>query len=461
MKRSSGVLLHITSLWGDYGIGGLGRAAREWVDLLSDSGFTWWQMLPLCVPDEESSSPYKSPSAFACNPYLIDLEELHEQGLLTGEELDGARQQSPYLCEFDRLREERMELLRKAAGRLKGQEKIKVEDWCRTQPEVDGACEFLSEGDGDDLFLWQFTQYTFMRQWEDLRAYAKSRGVKLLGDIPFYVAPDSADVAAHPEQFQHTRDGRLSAVAGVPPDYFSPKGQLWGNPLYNWKEMKKDGYSWWRARMKRMLTLFDGVRIDHFRAVESYWSLPADAQDATVGRWVKGPGMALVKALKEEAGDKLLIAEDLGDITPAVEKLVAQSGFPGMRVFQFGFDSPHSPHRIHHYPANCVCYSGTHDNNTLLGFLYELPEDVRRQVLDYVGASTPEEGCARAVEALLMSHASLCILPLQDLLRYGSDTRMNVPGEAQGNWGYRVTKEQVDRLDRGYLRHLNEQYGRR
>lgn len=460
MKRSSGVLLHITSLWGDYGIGGLGVPAREWVDFLSDCGFSWWQMLPLCVPDEPSNSPYKSPSAFACNPYLIDLEDLCRRGLLTKEELASARQKTPYACEFDRLHKERMGLLTLAVGRVDPKTRAEIETWCEKEEEIDAACRFLSETDGEH-FLWRFTQYTLSRQWEELHTYAKSKGVKLLGDIPFYVAPDSADVAAHPEQFQQTKDGRLSAVAGVPPDYFSPKGQLWGNPLYNWKEMKKDGFSWWRARMKRMLTLFDGVRIDHFRAVESYWSLPAEAKDATVGRWVKGPGMTLVKALREEAGDKLLIAEDLGDITPEVEELVKKSGFPGMRVFQFGFDTPHSPHCIHNYPANSVCYTGTHDNNTLLGFLFELDEETRRQVLDYVGAKDIDDGCTRVVSAMLASHADLCILPLQDLLRYGRDTRMNVPGEAEGNWGYRVTREQVALLDRDHLRKLNEQYGRR
>ncbi len=459
MKRESGVLLPITSLWGDYGIGGIGTPAKEWIDFLKDSGFTWWQMLPLCVPDYPSNSPYKSPSAFACNPNLIDLEDLSRRGLLTEAELEAAKQASPYGCEFARLHRERFPLLRLAASRADSDLRDKIASWCDGEPEVAAACDFLGATE-DERYVWRFTQYLFDEQWRDLRAYAREKGVKLLGDIPFYVAPDSADVANHPEQFQLTKDGRLSAVAGVPPDYFSPKGQLWGNPLYNWKAMKADGYAWWKARVRRMLSLFDGLRIDHFRAVESYWSLPADAEDATAGRWVKGPGMDFVKAVKEEAGDNLLIAEDLGDITPAVEKLVEKSGFPGMRVFQFGFDTPHSPHRIHNYPAHCVCYTGTHDNNTLLGFLFELDEGTRRQVLAYVGADGIDDGCEKIVSAMLMSHGNLCILPLQDLLRYGRDTRVNVPGEAEGNWGYRVTKEQVQTLSTVWWKEQNTRYGR-
>ena len=456
MKRASGVLLHLTSLWGDYGSGSLGKAAFEWIDFLAESGFSYWQVLPVCLPDRESHSPYKSPAAFACNERLIDLDDLYQSGLLTKDDLESAKQASPYACEFDR---DRLSLLTLASSRADKKTRDEVLSFCESHPEIDAACRFLAKTD-EDLFARRFIETTFYRQWEEMHRYAAKKGVKLIGDIPFYVAPDSADVAAHPEQFQLDKDGRLSAVAGVPPDYFAPKGQLWGNPLYDFDEMKRDGFTWWRARLRAMFDLFDGVRIDHFRAVESYYRLPADAEDAIHGEWVAGPREDFVQMLKEEAGDKLIIAEDLGDITKEVAELVKRSGFPGMRVFQFGFDSPHSIHRIHNYPANCVCYSGTHDNNTLLGFLFELDERTRAEALAYVGARGIDDGCVRIVAALLGSHADLCVLPVQDLLRYGVDTRMNVPGRAEGNWGYRVTKEQVNSLDRGYYRALNEQYGR-
>ena len=454
MKRASGVLLPVTALWGNGKCGALGLPAREWIDFLSESGFSYWQTLPVCKPDKESRSPYKSPASFACDERLIDLDDLCERGLLTKNEVNTVHHTSPYACEDVDL----LPLLSLAASRADANTRAEVEAFCETHPDVDNACRFLS---ADDLFARRFIEYTFARQWEEMHRYAAQKGVKLIGDVPFYVAPDSADTAAHPEAFRLGKDGRLSAVAGVPPDYFAPKGQLWGNPLYDFDAMKRDGFSWWRSRLRATLSLFDGVRIDHFRAVESYYRLPADAADAVNGEWVAGPREDFVKMLKEEAGDKLIIAEDLGDITPEVVDLVKKSGFPGMRVFQFGFDSPHSIHRIHNYPANCVCYSGTHDNNTLLGFLFELDERTRADALSYVGARDIDDACVRIVAALLASHADLCILPVQDLLRYGADTRINVPGRAEGNWGYRVTKEQVDSLDRTYYRRLNEQYGRK
>ena len=267
----------------------------------------------------------------------------------------------------------------------------------------------------------------------------------IIGDIPIYVAYDSSDVWANKELFQLDKNYRPEAVAGVPPDYFCEDGQLWGNPLYDWKRMKRDGFAWWRARMVFMLELFDGVRIDHFRGLESYFSIPANEKTARNGVWKKGPGMALIRALREVAGDKLVIAEDLGDITPAVRKLVNDSGYPGMRVLQFAFlGDQNSWHLPHNYENNCVAYTGTHDNNTLLGYVWELDEATRRRLMDYCGFAGDWDACYNAIlRTMFASAAGLLILPVQDLLLYGSDTRLNTPGKSDGNWGYRLTREQV------------------
>ncbi|MBQ7791975.1 MAG: 4-alpha-glucanotransferase, partial [Clostridia bacterium] len=259
-----------------------------------------------------------------------------------------------------------------------------------------------------------------------------------------------------------SEDGKPSLVAGVPPDYFSEDGQLWGNPLYDWGKMKEDGYRWWRDRVSHMATLFDAIRIDHFRGIESYWAVPTDAKTAKEGSWKPGPGIDFIKAIREAAGEAQIIAEDLGDITPEVHALVKESGFPGMRVFQFGFlsygDSLHKPH---HYPKNSVAYTGTHDNNTLLGYLWELPDDLRKNMLLYCGHTCDwGNGCESMIRTVMASHADLAILPIQDLLGYGSDTRLNTPGKAEGNWQYRITKEQLDSIDKNYFRELNERYAR-
>ena len=475
MKRSSGVLMHVSSLFGNYSVGAFGEEARYFIDFLADCGFGYWQVLPFCMPDE-FNSPYKSYSAFGANPWFIDLPTLYEAGLLTAEELERARQNTPYLAEYERSGE-RIALLKLAAGRVK--DRSAVLDFMKEYPELERAAGFLAlreangnrpwqeweclEPDGDLLFAYRFIQYEFFRQWKNIKEYANSRGVKIIGDIPIYVALDSADVYYHKEDFLLDSHGYPTAVAGVPPDYFSEEGQLWGNPLYDYKKMKSDGYLWWRERTEYMLRLFDGVRIDHFRGFESYWSIPAGSASAKAGKWVKGPGMALVRAIKSVAGDRLVIAEDLGDITPAVAALLKSSRLPGMRVFQFGFlgdgDSTHLPHN---YPENSVAYSGTHDNNTLLGYVWELSPDVRRRVFDYCGERSEDFalGVESIVRAVMRSHAALAVFPVQDLLGFGSDTRMNTPGRASGNWQYRITRGQLDSIDKRRLREMNKLYAR-
>ena len=467
--------MHVSSLWGNYSEGSLGAEAREWIDFLASCGFHVWQVLPFCLPDD-CNSPYKSFGAFSVNPFFIDLPTLRDNGLLTDTELCAAEQKAPYACEFDRLNRERLPLLALAASRVK--DRAPIEAFLQAHPQTASFCRFmaLKESNGgkewtewtndvpdeSTLWTWQFTQYEFCRQWAELKTYANERGVRIVGDIPIYVAYDSSDVWANKELFQLDRRNRPTAVAGVPPDYFCEDGQLWGNPLYDWKRMKQDDYAWWRERMSFMMELFDGVRIDHFRGLESYFSIPANETTARNGVWKKGPGMSLVRALREVAGEKLIIAEDLGDITPAVHKLVKQSGFPGMRVLQFAFlGDEGSPHLPHNYDNNCVAYTGTHDNNTLLGYVWDQDDATRRKLMTYCGYEGDWDACYNAVlRTMFASHAGLLMLPVQDLLLYGSDTRINTPGKSQGNWSYRITKEQLLALSPSKFLAWNRLYGR-
>ena len=321
----------------------------------------------------------------------------------------------------------------------------------------------VTEPDQQTRRLWRFTQYIFYTQWQKIREYAQKKNVKIVGDIPIYVAWDSADVWKNPQYFSLDQRNLPTAVAGVPPDYFCADGQLWGNPLYDWDRMKKDHFVWWRERLAFMLELFDGVRIDHFRGFASYYAIPYGAETAKEGKWETGPGMDLIRSLKEVAKDSLLIAEDLGDITPDVKELVEESGFPGMRVFQFGFlgdgDSIHLPHQ---YSNHCVAYTGTHDNNTLLGYVWELDEKSRRYMLEYCGYTGEDwnRGYDSILRTMFESHAGILILPVQDLLLYGSDTRLNTPGRSHGNWSYRITKDQLCNMDGSKFQRWNKMYGR-
>ncbi len=476
MKRASGVLMHISSLWGDFSEGSFGEAARQWVDFLADCGFTYWQTLPFCLPDE-ANSPYKSFSAFSGNPYFIDLPMLHKVGLLTKEELESAYQKTPFACEFERLEKERLPLLKKAADRMT--DTTCIDEFMATHKRTEEFCLYMAlkaanndlpwnewtvdTPDADTLKLWRFCQWAFFSQWKEIKDYANSKGISIIGDIPIYVAWDSADVWSNPDQFCLDPDKNPSSVAGVPPDYFSEDGQLWGNPLYNWDKMKEDGFSWWRERMSFMLECFDGVRIDHFRGFESYFSIPATETTARNGKWIKGPGMDLINAIKPLCEGKLIIAEDLGDITEEVIKLVEDSTFPGMRVLQFGFlDNLNNPHLPHNYVNNSVAYTGTHDNNTLLGYVWELDAGTRRRLFDYCGfnGDNLDDSYNYLLRTMFASHAGLLMLPVQDLLLYGRDTRINKPGIAEGNWSYRVTKEQLNTIYKEKFIYWNRLYSR-
>ncbi len=469
--------MHISSLYGDYSIGNFGKNAKEFVDFLVDNGFSVWQVLPFTVTDEYNS-PYKSFSAFGGNPYFIDPEKLYNDGLISEEDLRNCKQKTPYSCEFEKLGRERMNLLKKAYRNSKNHDAVR--EFIASHPRIEAFCRFMTLREQNDLKTWQeweseeitdyellgtwqFIQYEFFTQWAEIKAYANSKGVSIIGDIPIYVSDDSCDVWENRHLFDVDEKGYPTVVAGVPPDYFAKDGQLWGNPLYNWNEMKKDGFAWWKERIDHSLEMFDGVRIDHFRAIESYWAVEATEETARNGKWIKGPGMDFVNAIKEGHDDKLIIAEDLGDITNEVRALVEESGFPGMRVFQFGFlDDGNSIHMPHNYIRNSVAYSGTHDNNTIFGFLWESDENTRRRALDYCGFSGGDWGGASPLflRAIFASVSDLAIIPIQDFLMYGSDTRINTPGVAKGNWSYRVTKEQLDNANKEFFKSLNRIYKR-
>ncbi len=477
MKRRSGILMHISSLYGEYSIGTFGKNAFEFIDFLVDSGFSVWQVLPFTVTDEYNS-PYKSFSAFGGNPYFIDPEKLFDDRLITAEDLEGCKQKTPYSCEFERLAKERMPLLKKAYKNFKNHQA--VEEFIASHPRIEAFCRFMTLReqnnckpwqewkneeitDFETLGTWQFIQYEFFTQWAKIKDYANSKGISIIGDIPIYVSDDSCDVWENRGLFDIDEKGYPSMVAGVPPDYFAEDGQLWGNPLYAWDEMKKDGFAWWKERIDHALNMFDGVRIDHFRAIESYWAVDANETTARNGKWLKGPGIEFINAIKAGHEDKLIIAEDLGDITDEVRELVEESGFPGMRVFQFGFlDSGDSIHMPHNYIPNSVAYSGTHDNNTLFGFLWESSDEVRNRALEYCGFGGGDWGGASPLflRAIFASVSDLAIIPIQDFLMYGSDTRINTPGVAKGNWSYRVTKEQLMNADKGFFKSLNRIYKR-
>ncbi len=472
MKRKSGVLLPIFALPGKYGCGNFGESAYKWIDMLKDGGFTYWQVLPFGITDRHNS-PYMSYSSFAGNPYFIDPSALLSAGLVTPEEEKEQTVTDPYLCDYEALSKKRISFLKKAASRVKNKDKIN--EFLDANPRINETCTYLAlkEANGNkhwkewtiktpdenELFAWRFIQYEFHREWDNIHTYAKIKGISIIGDIPFYVSHDSYDVYSSPEQFLLDKRNDPTHVAGVPPDYFCEDGQLWGNPIYNWSVMEKDGYAWWCERLGYMLTLFDGVRLDHFRAISAYWSIPANAASAKEGKWEKGPGEKLIDAFSKIADGKLILAENLGEIDADTDALLEYSGYPGMAVFQFGFDgNPLSPHLPHNYKENLVAYTGTHDNNTLLAFLWELDENTRRDVLDYLGY--PVDGFAATIRSVMMSVAGTVIFPVQDLLGYGADTRINTPGKAQGNWRYRVTEEQLSRIDWKKFAHLNKIYAR-
>jgi len=478
--RSSGVLLHVTSLPSPYGIGDVGPAAFQWVDRLHDAGQRWWQALPL-GPTGCGNSPYSSLSSFAGNPLLVSPDLLIEDGLLSSRDCVIGRGLPKRVVDFEAVTVFKHRLLDQAWRNFDSaappelraefdlfcsEEKhwlddyamfraLKVRfggahflDWPQDLIRRDSSAMAHARCDlAEEIEKGLFGQFLLSRQGERLKNYAHDHGVLLIGDLPFFVSLDSSDVWANPQCFQLDANLRPEFVAGVPPDYFSAKGQLWGNPVYDWEALHRSGYRWCLDRFKSLLAHVDLIRLDHFRAFCAAWHVPPNAKTAEPGHWVPGPRAAFFEAVRAELGHLPFIAEDLGIITPDVVALRDQFELPGIRVFQFGFDgNPHNPHLPHNYGPNTVAYTGTHDNNTTRGWFESLPENVRQAARTY--AMTAGAGSGEIawdfVRLVWSSKAGLAIAPLQDLLNLGVEGRMNVPGVATGNWRWRCTEEMLN-----------------
>lgn len=496
-KRISGVLMPLSCINGDFGLGVMGEEAFKFIAKIKRMGFSCWQVLPVGMTDQ-MNSPYCSCSAFAGNPVYIDPRGLPE-GLLTEDEIsENLYNGSCYTADYGFAFEKRIRSLRIAFSRadeallkkveafteenafcrdfslyMALKEKFDLAPWWEWSDEYKNYSSAVSAVDDDiraEALFHSFVQYIFYTQWGTLKAYAKAQGVETVGDMPIYVSLDSADVWAHTELFKLDKKTlKPKKVAGVPPDYFSSDGQLWGNPIYDWDKMEQDGFKWWIERIEFALKMYDTVRIDHFRALASYWEVDADAETARVGEWKQGPGMKLFDKVCERLSSPSIIAEDLGTFGEDVVKLLEDTGFPGMRVIQFGFDpNGDSTHLPHNFQRNCVAYVGTHDNNTLLGWLYEASPDERKFALDYCGykghnwgeGGYKSESCRSVIETVWRSSAYLTIISFQDMCGFGSDARMNRPGVAQGNWLYRAGKDAVNSVDEEYYKYINRLYRR-
>ena len=466
--RSSGILMHITSLPGPWGVGTLGKQAFSFVDFLKAAGQSYWQILPL-TPTGYGDSPYQSCSAFAGNHYLIDLDLLMEQGLLTRQELESCRWcESDLRADFGLLYASKLKILRKAYGRFEGGSEF--EDFClqnaswlsdfalfmalkdryQGKPwyqwdhplkfrEADGIWQARQELK-DEIRFYQFVQYLFYSQWEALHSYAKKNGIEIIGDVPIYVPLDSVDVWRNPELFQLDEDLKPKMVAGVPPDGFTADGQLWGNPLYRWDLMKKADYGWWIHRLQTAGKLYDVIRLDHFRGFEAYWAVPYGDENARRGKWVKGPGMSFIKKIQEKLPQLPLIAEDLGFLTPEVLKLRDDSGYPGMKILEFAFDSREpSDYLPHTYTANSVCYTGTHDNMTMKQWFDTATPDAVEYAREYMNLSEKEGLVFGVIRTAFSSVSNLAVVQMQDYLDLGGEARMNFPGTLSSqNWSWRM-----------------------
>lgn len=467
--RKSGILMHITSLPGPYGVGTMGKQAFAFVDFLREAGQQYWQVLPL-TPTGYGDSPYQSCSSYAGNHYMIDLELLAEEGLLSLQELQQIQwEEQPNRVDFGRLYQNRLCILRKACSRFGEDAKFRrfLEENATWLPDFalymalkdkfDGApwyqwpCPLKSREESavaaamvelnENIHFYCFVQYLFYKQWNALRDYAHANGVKIIGDVPIYVPYDSVEVWKEPQYFQLDAHFIPTAVAGCPPDAFSEDGQLWGNPLYRWERMQTDGYQWWLRRLAAAGKLYDVVRLDHFRGFEAYWSVPFGEETARNGRWIKGPGMDFIHAVQDSLPQLSMIAEDLGFLTQEVLDLRDESGFPGMKVLEFAFDSREpSLYLPHAYPQNSVCYIGTHDNMTMRQWFETAPPDAVAYATEYMALNAAEGlvwGVIRTAESCV---SDLCVLQMQDLLNLGGEARMNFPGTMTGsNWTWRAS----------------------
>ena len=495
LPRSSGILLHLTSLPGAYGVGDMGPVAHEWVRTLAAAQQSWWQILPL-GPGDEGFSPYSSLSAHAGNPLLISPEALVDEGLLSRAAIRPARWKTkkPDEIDFPAVERHKAALLHEAWQQfrtkprrtLKGdyhrfrrsqkhwlddfalfvalRQRYENTSWTQWPKSlVERRPEALRRARRDlaeEIDCIAFFQFLFFRQWQALRRSAKASGVKIIGDVPIFVAQESADVWANPQLFLLDRQHRPRVVAGVPPDYFSKTGQRWGNPMYDWAAMAKQGFAWWLQRFGSLLEKVDLVRIDHFRGFAACWHIPASAPDARKGKWVCSPGEALFKTLAKEFRGLPFIAEDLGLITPDVVALRDRWNLPGMRVLQFAFgDGSGNPFLPHNYVRNAIAYTGTHDNDTTAGWYRSLPADQRRRVLRYAPDAADDPAWAM-IRLAWASVADVAIAPMQDLLSLGSKARMNTPGRSDGNWAWRMGDLGAAKRTLARLAELTEIYGR-
>lgn len=490
-KRSSGILLHITSLPNRYGIGDFGDGAYRFVDFLEKAGQKNWQILPLGMTGY-GASPYQCFSAFAGNPYLIALDELIEEGYLSEQDVD-----SYPLCEdretvnYDLIYKNKMCLLRIAYHKSKKFLRKKLEDyyrthsnflrdfslymslrthynglshlyWCKEHqsPHTEAIQDFEQQH-SEEILFWVYTQYLFSNQWRKLKTYANAKGVRIIGDLPFYVATDSSDVWAYPHFFKLKKDGTPAFVAGCPPDFFSEEGQLWGNPIYNWKNLEKDGYHWWTERIRHSFEEVDILRIDHFRGFEAFWQIKYGSPNAVNGKWVLGPGYKFFKKINEALGKKDIIAEDLGLLTEKVYHLIRKTGYPGMRILQFAFSvNEESNYLPHHLEKNSVVYTGTHDNDTLVGWLSTMCEEDFDFAKKYMKLDEQEGYPFGVIRTAWSSPSYLAIAPMQDFLNLDSRSRMNTPSTVGGNWQWRLKEEDLTEELAKKIRELTKLYGR-
>ena len=478
MKRSSGILLPISSLPSPYGIGTLGKAAYEFADFLAKAGQKYWQVLPL-GPTSYGDSPYQSFSTYAGNPYFIDLDMLIEEGLLTQAEVDAENWgTNPRYVDYGQIYTSHFKILALAKKRGYKASLAEVNLFRKSNEWVDNYALFMAvkkhfgqvswqewpdedirlhklaavnsykEKLKEDIELYIYIQYLFFKQWDALKKYINDLGIEVIGDIPIYVAMDSCDVWAEPHYFALDEENYPVEVSGVPPDYFSEDGQLWGNPLYDWDAMKDDGYDWWIRRIAGLGKLFDVIRIDHFRGFDEFWAVPAGDTTAKNGQWKKGPGMDLVGLLAKKFPNLEFIAEDLGEPSPTVTKLLNDSGWPGMKVLEFAFDSGEpNNYQPHTYGTNCICYTGTHDNASIMEWYEDADEKDRKYACKYLGIGKGEKFNWGIIRGGMCSVATLFVAQMQDYLGLGKYNRINLPGTAVGNWQWRMlAKEPTDAL---------------
>lgn len=483
--------MHISSLPSPYGIGTMGKEARKFADFLKKAGQKYWQILPIC-PTSYGDSPYQSFSSFAGNPYFIDLETLCKEKLLKKAECESFPWgTNPHYVDYGVLYQSRYQVLRLAYERFKKNIPDDFYAFCQNEAEwLDDYALFMALKDAhngaawseweyelkmrwwnaleaargryaDDICFYKMLQYFFYKQWMSLKAYVNENGIEIIGDVPIYVALDSADVWANPSQFYLDENLSPIDVAGCPPDGFSADGQLWGNPLFRWDEMKRNDYEWWTKRIRAVSKLYDVVRIDHFRGFDSYYAIPGWESSARNGQWRQGPGMDLFRTLERRLGKLNIIVEDLGYLTPSVLQLVADSGFPGMKVLQFAFDSREGNLYLPHvYPRNCVVYTGTHDNDTIIGWVKTAPKATLKFAKEYLNLTKEEGYNWGMMRGAWASVADTAIVTMQDIIGCGSEARMNAPSILGGNWEWRATADQINAKSAKRIYGYMEMYGR-